>query len=227
MEIFNRYILKPDLTIYDKAKDKEVLPDKNGRVKLFDQKGKEIKRVVGSLFFEFCPEYLIPKGVRYKRIPNFPDYLVLSCGEIMNSKGRLLVGGINSAGYRRVILVNSKERKRVFVHRLVAEAFLGPFKRGEEVNHIDGNKRNNNVNNLEWISKSDNIKHAWKTGLIHMSQSNVIHKNRKIDERFVPIMAVLKEAGILNVKKWAERYNCKISAIYNAIKRHKNKIKEQ
>ena len=52
------------------------------------------------------------------------------------------------------------------IHRLVAEAFLGPHKVTDEVNHIDGNRLNNRVENLEWISKKDNIRHAFKHHLI-------------------------------------------------------------
>jgi hypothetical protein len=50
------------------------------------------------------------------------------------------------------------------VHRLVALAFLPPPKSGEEVNHIDADKTNNTLPNLEWLSKSRNIKHSFKTG---------------------------------------------------------------
>jgi DNA-directed RNA polymerase sigma subunit (sigma70/sigma32) len=64
--------------------------------------------------------------------------------------------------------VNSKDRgvkRTLYVHRLVAEAFLGKPADANEVNHIDGNKENNNLDNLEWTTHSANLQHAYKEGL--------------------------------------------------------------
>ena len=69
-------------------------------------------------------------------------------------------------GYMRVALFKKGVKKMQLVHRLVAEAFhpLSEFI-GAEVNHIDGIKSNNFYLNLEWVSKSDNLKHAYRIGL--------------------------------------------------------------
>lgn len=68
-------------------------------------------------------------------------------------------------GYLRVKLCKDRKIKKIRVHRLVAEAFI---KRPElEVNHIDGNKKNNKVENLEWVTQRENKQHAWITGLYH------------------------------------------------------------
>ena len=55
--------------------------------------------------------------------------------------------------------------KNYLVHRIVAETFLCNKNKLLEVNHIDGNKKNNSVTNLEWVTRSQNIKHAYITGL--------------------------------------------------------------
>lgn len=55
--------------------------------------------------------------------------------------------------------------KTIDIHRIVASAFIKNTRGYTEVNHIDGNRHNNDVNNLEWCSHSQNIQHAVKTGL--------------------------------------------------------------
>lgn len=65
----------------------------------------------------------------------------------------------SSNGYHQV---NLSGRKRVHVHRLVAEAFLEKVEGRDHVNHKDGNRSNNNVENLEWVTPSENILHAYR-----------------------------------------------------------------
>jgi hypothetical protein len=74
----------------------------------------------------------------------------------------------SNKGYMRVALRKAKWSDPVtgkYVHRLVAEAYLDNPNEYEEVNHINGDKTNNSVENLEWCSRQQNITHAWDTGL--------------------------------------------------------------
>lgn len=68
-------------------------------------------------------------------------------------------------GYMQITLYKNGEKSRYKVHRLVADAFIPNLKRYPQVNHIDGNKKNNKVENLEWVTQSQNMKHARDTGL--------------------------------------------------------------
>ena len=74
--------------------------------------------------------------------------------------------GVDAHGYYKIRLSQNGRRTEYKVHRLVAIAFLENCGKLPEVNHKDGNKRNNNINNLEWVTKLDNIKHQFETGLV-------------------------------------------------------------
>lgn len=68
-------------------------------------------------------------------------------------------------GYYRLSIRINKTRKTIKVHRLVAKAFIPNPNNYPQVNHIDGNKKNNNLNNLEWCNSKMNIRHAYEIGL--------------------------------------------------------------
>lgn len=79
--------------------------------------------------------------------------------------GRILKSSINHKGYVYVILYKNNKQKGYLVHRLVAEAFIPNPENKPQVNHIDGNKLNNHVSNLEWVSQQENMQHALSNGL--------------------------------------------------------------
>lgn len=79
--------------------------------------------------------------------------------------GRLVKQHITRFGYVHVQLWMQGKPKMKLVHRLVAEAFIGPRPRGLVVNHKDGRKTNNVPSNLEYVTSSQNNKHAYQTGL--------------------------------------------------------------
>lgn len=72
---------------------------------------------------------------------------------------------VSDRGYLTVLFKRRGNSKRFYVHRLVANAFIPNPNNKRTVNHIDGNKQNNNVDNLEWATYEENISHSWKTGL--------------------------------------------------------------
>lgn len=117
----------------------------------------------------------------WKDIENFSKYQVSNLGnvkskdrytkakddEIIHRKEFLLKEFINKKGYKQVTLYDDNGKpKTMRVHKLVALAFIENKNNLPQINHIDGNKLNNEVSNLEWISNYDNMQHAIKNGLI-------------------------------------------------------------
>lgn len=96
-------------------------------------------------------------------LPNGRRYQVSSEGKVSNFlTGRILTPSITNAGYQRVIMGKPYNGKTsgYQIHILVARAFIGDSL-GRDVNHKDGNKLNNRVENLEYCSRSENLKHAY------------------------------------------------------------------
>lgn len=105
-------------------------------------------------------------NMNWKQIAEFPNYEVSDTGLVRNKANKILKFFKQNSGYLVATLTNEelKGAKRT-VHRLVAKAFIENPEGLPEVNHKDGNNLNNEVNNLEWCSKRQNVRHAIDTGL--------------------------------------------------------------
>lgn len=98
----------------------------------------------------------------WKELKGHQDYMVSSYGRIKRiDTGKIYAGTINNKGYIRFDLSENGKRFVVAGHRAVAEAFLPPIYGKTLVNHKDGNKCNNCVNNLEWCTPHENSMHAF------------------------------------------------------------------
>jgi len=84
-------------------------------------------------------------------------------------------------GQELVSLSKNGKVKTLLVHRLVAKAFLPNPNNYPQINHLDGNRKNNNLDNIEWCNQAQNQKHAWDTGLILREN----HNTTKLDENKV------------------------------------------
>jgi hypothetical protein len=104
-----------------------------------------------------------PEPVAWKDVPNFEkEYEVSSVGDIRNKKtGTILSKSLMGAGYIKADLWKDGVRWQTSAHRLVASAFIDNPEGLDEVNHINGNKTDNRVCNLEWVSRSDNVNHSY------------------------------------------------------------------
>ena len=108
----------------------------------------------------------------WKISPRFPSYAISSKGRVKkiipyrNSKKDGMIKLIPYSLYNGVSVSHNNVRSRAYVHRLVAEAFLGNCPDGHQVNHKDLNKKNNCIENLEYVTPRGNIQHAILSGAI-------------------------------------------------------------
>jgi len=125
-------------------------------------------------------------------IPNFEDYKITKTGQVFGKFGKKLQPSLN-AKYLHVRLYKNNIQHVKYIHRLVLETFKGPCPPGMEANHKDGNKHNPNINNLEWITCSENHKHAYRIGLKKPAKGEK-HPRSKLKENEVwLIRKILKE----------------------------------
>jgi hypothetical protein len=103
----------------------------------------------------------------WKTIEEFPNYQVSSFGNVKNIvTEKYKAKNITKFGYERTDLYNNGFHKTMPIHKLVVEAFISKRPMGKQINHIDGNKKNNCLDNLEYVTRSENILHAFRIGLI-------------------------------------------------------------
>lgn len=101
----------------------------------------------------------------FGRVRSIDRLITYRTGTKRLTKGTILTIGQNKLGYQQVSLSKNDKMYSRRVHRLVANAFIKNTKNYKEVNHIDGNKKNNKVENLEWCNRSQNMQHAVRLGL--------------------------------------------------------------
>lgn len=97
--------------------------------------------------------------MEFKNIPKYDNYSISSCGKLKNNKsGRILKTFIGGHGYEYCRIINNDGHFKTTIHNLVSMVFIGSRPENFEIDHIDRNKLNNNVYNLRYVSKSDNLK---------------------------------------------------------------------
>ena len=113
----------------------------------------------------------------WKDIKGFDNYEVSTEGQVRNiTTGHILKPRDNGRGYLEVGLHINKKRTHKYIHRLVAEAFIPNPNNKPEVNHIDEDKTNNSVNNLEWLTHKENNNYGTKNE--RMKNNSSWRKNR-------------------------------------------------
>jgi hypothetical protein len=100
-----------------------------------------------------------------KQIQGFNNYFITKSGKVYSMNIDDFISIYSHLGYERVSLCKNNKLSQKLVHRLIAEAYIPNNNNKPFVNHINGIKNDNRVENLEWVTSSENIKHAHITGL--------------------------------------------------------------
>lgn len=150
----------------------------------------------------------------WKDISNFKGYYQISnygrvrsltrFDGIRERKGQMIKPILKSNGYLQVGLRKKGKRKYMGVHRLVAQHFLDNHENKSQVNHIDCNKQNNNVTNLEWVTPRENLIHAHKNGLVNVrkGKTHPFHgKCGALSKSAKPVIRFNRETGEMKLYK--------------------------
>lgn len=154
------------------------------------------------------------------KVKDFEDYLVSEDGNIYSNKygkQRLMKQNVSKKdGYVRIKLYKNNVKKTFLLHRVIADSFIPNPDNKKEVNHKDGDKLNNSVDNLEWVTPSENVIHSYKNGL--QSKKGIPGENNP--------QAKLKESDVITIfnsnekeSVLAERYGVSFTSIYDIKKK--------
>jgi len=157
---------------------------------------------------------------KWKKIKGFDNYSISNDGMVRNDKRGVIKSRlIGTDGYCIAHLYKNGKKKNVRISRLVAEAFIPNAKCKPDVNHKDGNKMNNTVSNLEWVTKSENMIHAYQTGLNkpHPSYGMLGKKNPNGGSKGKPVRIVETGEIFDSIIKCANKINGKQRGICDAL----------
>jgi hypothetical protein len=154
-----------------------------------------------------------------KPITNYPNYSVTEDGKVWSHfNNKFLSVALIGRGYEKVNLCNDLGKKQFLVHRLVAITYLNNAENKAQVNHINGIKTDNRVENLEWSTAKDNNLHAFKLGLkdsnIKASKLNVI-KATEVTKK--PVIDLLTGVFYESARDAAKYSSHSISMIYSML----------
>lgn len=148
----------------------------------------------------------------FKPVYGFEDYMINASGtEILNKDFKSISFYTDRYGYKCATLRNKGIKKNKTIHSLVMETFVMKRPFDMQINHIDGDKTNNDVSNLEYVTASENLKHAYKTGL----KCALGEKNGQAKLTAKDVKEIKSLFGVISQSKIAKKFNIDQSTVSN------------
>ena len=136
----------------------------------------------------------------FVKIEGFENYEVSNLGKVRNIKsGRIIKPSLNKNGYLRIWLCENNKKKYLYLHRIIATAFIDNSEEKPCVNHIDENKTNNDLSNLEWCTERENAIHGTRTKRAaekHFKKVIQLDLNENVLNEFESMKQAEQETGV-------------------------------
>ena len=164
--------------------------------------------------------------MKYKYIKEYnKSYLIYENGKVVSlprklwngvnyweSKKRELKPAIAKIGYKVIVLTDANGNPKMkYIHRLIAQHFIYNPLNKKQVNHKDGNKLNNKISNLEWVTQKENIRHAFKNKLMKAPSGEKSGKSKFNEQQ---IREIKKLKGIEKLRITAKKFNTNTSNVW-------------
>ncbi|KAA6303160.1 MAG: hypothetical protein EZS26_000763 [Candidatus Ordinivivax streblomastigis] len=157
----------------------------------------------------------------WKDVVGFENhYEVSNLGNLRRKKSKRLRSIDYANEYPTILLSVNGKHKTFRVHRIVANAFLPKQEGKQHVNHISGNKRDNSVSNLEWVTQAENNLHSYQILNHKKHLTGKIPPNRKLNDLDIPEMDRLNKSG-LSTEKIGEIYRIDGSTIRKHLRKYR------
>ena len=155
------------------------------------------------------------------------EYHISNHGRVKSfkfGKERILKPAIQSKGYQFIFICQKKTKPKLStIHKLVAMAFIPNPNDKPQVNHKDGNKLNNHIDNLEWVTKRENIQHAYDTGLFDnkrkkIGESAKLHHSKPVIDLITGTKYNSLVEACIDINEPYSRHHARISNSYKTIR---------
>lgn len=169
---------------------------------------------------------------KWQKIQGFSNYEASDKGNLRSlnykrtGKKKILKPSVSNDGYLKTMLKNDCGKYKSWsVHKFVCLAFFGPKPKRLEINHKDGNKLNNAISNLEYVTRSENLKHAYNLGLLKPKVGSSNGMAKLTEDQVIEIREHAANNGrYYGRKELAKKYGVSECTIKEVVNRRKNKF---